>query len=62
MNGENYIMIHSEYSFKGPIKKKSIRRRLMWAGHAWRKQGSQVRQAIEKELKEKIPLRRPSLR
>ena len=34
----------------------------MWGGHAWRKQGSLVRQVIEEEPLGKRPLGRPRLR
>jgi len=44
------------------IVKEITKRRLSWGGHAWRKQGSLVRQVIENEPIGKRPLGRPRLR
>jgi len=44
------------------IVKEITKRRLMWGGHAWRKQVSLVRQVIEEEPIGKRPLGRPRLR
>lgn len=44
------------------IVKEITKRRLMWGGHAWRKQGSLVRLVIEEEPIGKRPLGRRRLR
>lgn len=44
------------------IVKKITKRRFMWAGRAWLKQGSLVRQAIEGDPIGKRPIRRTLLR
>jgi hypothetical protein len=45
------------------IVKEITKRRLMWGrGHAWRKQGSLIRQVIEEEPIGKRPLGRPRFR
>jgi len=57
----NYELIRQ---FQRPdIVQEITKRRLMWGGgHAWHKQGSLVRQAIEEEPLGKRPLGRPRLR
>jgi len=54
--------MNSECSFRD--RKEIIERRLMW-GHAWRKQGSLIRQIMEEDhrvYRGKRPLGRPKLR
>ncbi|KAL4153967.1 hypothetical protein QTP88_001800 [Uroleucon formosanum] len=52
-----------QMQFQRPdIIKEITKRRLMWGGHAWRKQGSLVRLVIEEEPIGKRPLGRPRLR
>jgi len=49
--------------FQRPYITKEISvRRLRWAGHVWRKQGSIIRTIIENNLEGKRPLGRPRLR
>ena len=44
------------------IVKDITKRRLIWAGHAWRKEGSMLRTVIERVPQGKRPLGRPRLR
>lgn len=44
------------------IVREIAKRKLSWAGHAWRKQGTLVRRVIEEEPIGKKPLGRPKLR
>lgn len=46
VNGENYTVMNSKGSFCGKNGKRD-KRRFMWAGHVWPKQGSTVKQVIE---------------
>jgi hypothetical protein len=49
--------------FQRPYITKEISvRRMRWAGHAWRNQGSIIRSVIENNLAGKRPLDRPRLR
>lgn len=44
------------------ISRKVAKRRLMWAGHSWRKNDAMINTVIEEDLKGKRPLGRPCLR
>jgi len=47
---------------KPNIVREIAKRRLSWAGHAWRKQGTLVKRVIEEDPMGKRPLGRPKLR
>jgi len=44
------------------ISREVAKRRLMWAGHAWRKKDAMIHTVIKEDPKGKIPLGRPHLR
>jgi hypothetical protein len=44
------------------ILRKVTKRRLIWAGHAWRKKDAMINTVINEKLNGKIPLGRPGLR